>query len=172
MSNGRCDADPSHPPFMGFKRPYGPFGAPCRKKAKDLVGARLGLVKRALVLQRPREIDERQFAAAASDFEPKGVQAFGIDRYWHGWLCDLTFLCFATCQVGFTSGVFKKSSAYRFASHIFLILVYFYVGFRGILMDLFLREATARIWADVTLAKIDALMDWPSPLPIFKLGLG
>ena len=39
-------------------------------------------------------------------------------------------------------------------------------------MDLFLREATARIWADVTLAKIDALMDWPSPLPIFKRGLG
>ena len=74
--------------------------------------------------------------------------------------------------MGFTSGVVNKSSAYGFDSHNFLILVYFYVGFRGILMDLFLREATARIRADVTLAKIDALMDWPSPLPIFKRSLG
>ena len=39
-------------------------------------------------------------------------------------------------------------------------------------MDLFLREATERIGADEALAKIDALMDWPSFLPILKRGLG
>lgn len=39
-------------------------------------------------------------------------------------------------------------------------------------MDLFLREATERIGADDALAKIDALMDWPSFLPILKRGLG
>ena len=39
-------------------------------------------------------------------------------------------------------------------------------------MDLFLREATARIGADDALAKVDALMDWPSFLPILKHGLG
>lgn len=39
-------------------------------------------------------------------------------------------------------------------------------------MDLFLREATERIGADDALAKIDALMDWPSFWPILKRGLG
>jgi IS5 family transposase len=39
-------------------------------------------------------------------------------------------------------------------------------------MDLFLREATARIGADDALAKIDVLMDWASFLPILKRGLG
>ena len=39
-------------------------------------------------------------------------------------------------------------------------------------MDLFLREATERIGADEALAKIDALMDWLSFLPILKRGLG
>ena len=39
-------------------------------------------------------------------------------------------------------------------------------------MDLFLREATERIGADDALARIDALLDWPSFLPILKRGLG
>ena len=39
-------------------------------------------------------------------------------------------------------------------------------------MDLFLREATERIGADEALAKIDALMDWPSFLPISLDGHG
>jgi IS5 family transposase len=41
-----------------------------------------------------------------------------------------------------------------------------------VLMDLFLREATERIGRDDALAKIDALMDWPSFSPILKRGLG
>lgn len=39
------------------------------------------------------------------------------------------------------------------------------------MMDLFLREAIERIGADDALAKIDALIDWPSFLPILKRGL-
>ena len=39
-------------------------------------------------------------------------------------------------------------------------------------MDLFLREAVDRIGVDDALAKIDALMDWSSFLPILKRGLG
>jgi len=39
-------------------------------------------------------------------------------------------------------------------------------------MDLFLREATDRIGVDDVLAKIDALLNWPAFLPIFKRGLG
>ena len=48
----------------------------------------------------------------------------------------------------------------------------FWENFWGVVMDLFLREATERIGADEALAKIDALMDWPSFLPILKRGLG
>ena len=39
-------------------------------------------------------------------------------------------------------------------------------------MDLFLREATARIGADDALSKIDALLDWAAFSPILKRGLG
>ena len=39
-------------------------------------------------------------------------------------------------------------------------------------MDLYLREATERIGADDALAKIDALLDWPSFSPIHKRGIG
>ena len=39
-------------------------------------------------------------------------------------------------------------------------------------MDLFLREATERIGADDALAKIHALLDWPSFSAILKRGLG
>lgn len=39
-------------------------------------------------------------------------------------------------------------------------------------MDLFLREAMERIGSDDALAKIDALLDWASFLPILKRGLG
>ena len=53
-----------------------------------------------------------------------------------------------------------------------LDLVLFSPMFRGVLMDLFLREATERIGADDALARIDALLDWPSFLPILKRGLG
>ena len=39
-------------------------------------------------------------------------------------------------------------------------------------MNLFLREATARIGADDALSKIDALLDWAAFSPILKRGLG
>ena len=39
-------------------------------------------------------------------------------------------------------------------------------------MDLFLREAVARIGADDVLSKIDALMDWRAFVPVLRRGLG
>ena len=53
-----------------------------------------------------------------------------------------------------------------------LDLVLFSPIFRGVLMDLFLREATERIGADDALSRIDALLDWRSFSPILKRGLG